>query len=57
MTKDEAREIITLCKDWNKGQRGFTAEENAVYEARRRALKKAWDTLAEIEGGDNDKAE
>ena len=54
MTKDEAWRIIEECRNWNSGQRsipaafnGVRTAEDDVLDARRTALKKAWETVEE----------
>lgn len=47
MTKEEAWKIIEECRGWNTGQRTGYEPEDAIYDARRLALEKAWETVGE----------
>ena len=54
MTKDEARWTIEQCKGWNTGQKSMThafggprTTEDDVLDAKRAALKKAWEVVRE----------
>jgi hypothetical protein len=52
MTREEALVIVKACENWNTGQKSIslafggprTAEDD-VYDARRAALKQAWQVL------------
>jgi len=52
MTKEEAWKIIELCRNWNTGQKsttfafhGIRTDEDDYLDARRVALKKAWEVV------------
>lgn len=54
MIKDEAWKIIEACKGWNTGQKstslafnGVRTTEDDALDARRAALKKAWEVVGE----------
>ena len=57
MTKEEAWKIVEECRDWNAGQMSYSfivfgerTTEDDVFDAKRAALKKAWEV---IEKGDD----
>jgi hypothetical protein len=55
MTKEEAFDIINSLKNWNTEQKsislsftGVRTPADDIYDAKRKALKEAWETLGEL---------
>lgn len=55
MTKEDAWKIIEECRKWNNGQKsvslafnGVRTLEDDILDARRAALKKAWEVVSEV---------